>query len=175
MWAYTPWFLGWSYNFLLWIHIVELIRIRKNVSKDKVSRKGNAKMINVVWFLGYKVVAQAQLLRKQQRLSDYNSFWNSASLRWMLAQIIWYYLWGGGTLYPPLVLVLTFNTGSNNSVVLSCLQILCALWCTEVGQSVETFLLILLCLPDLQLHLLKQDSLLAQRFHEYFPAPWLFL
>ena len=40
--------------------------------------------------------------------------------------------------------------------------------CIEVGQGIVTFLIILLYLSDL-----KHNFLLAQRFHEYFSAPWL--
>ena len=56
------------------MHIVKRIGIVKNVSQDAVSRKVNTKTIKVVRFLGYKVVAQVRLFRRQQRLSDFNKF-----------------------------------------------------------------------------------------------------
>ena len=40
-WAYTPWFLGWSYNLLPWNHIIKWVGIQKNMSEDTVLGKAD--------------------------------------------------------------------------------------------------------------------------------------
>ena len=61
-WVYTPWFLGWSYNFLPWIHIIEWVGIRKNMSKDAMSGEADGKLVCFILFHGYIIIAQDRLV-----------------------------------------------------------------------------------------------------------------
>ena len=85
-----------------------------------------------------------------------------ASWQRLIAQIVWFCLWGKGISVLPLFLPLTFKPvyGMLVDVVL-CYNLQCLKVCCQ------------LCCPNLQLRTMNCDALHAQRFWENLPAPLL--
>ena len=141
VWAYTPWFLGRSYNFLPRTQIVERIGIQRTC--PSTHWRGKLIIKRLWWFVSLVIKSLYKSGSSYGNICWFKLDKCSCSLTWRrcIARIIRSRLWGEGYFFPPTLLVFTFKAGSD--VVFTSRRVIDGLWRKNECRR--------LCLPDLQL------------------------